>query len=118
MENYGNCEFCGQVMLVDANEGASQAELDALASSLCMCPDAQSDRRKKERKKKIEKFVDKNFYEPVVPIIHATIQAIEQRDIEDVTFKLSDERTAKIWLDSDDYLRIKVKKTNEEELKV
>lgn len=118
MERTGTCEFCGQSMMVDADQGASQAEVDALASSLCMCPDAQSDRRKKERRKKIAAFVSKNFDEATAFLVNETIMAIEGRDIDEATYKLTDDRTARLWLDNDDYLRIRVKKTDEEELKV
>lgn len=117
MELYGTCQYCGQMAAVEANEDATQGELDAIASDKCMCPEAQSDRRKKERKKKIDSFVNKHFCDELATIIHYLIKVVEEQNIEDAVLKLPDGKSVKIWLDGDRYLRIKVKKTEDEELK-
>jgi len=115
----GTCRYCGQSVLVsNAPVGASEHDLDMLATDQCMCPEAQSERRKKERKEKIEKFINKHFDPELIDLINAVILMIEQSGLVEFTCKLPDERNVKIWLDNDAYLRIKIKKTEDEELKI
>ena len=63
----GKCRFCGQTAIIQTVGEISQDERDIMATDKCMCPEAQSERRKKERREAIEKFVRKNFDEAPVP---------------------------------------------------
>lgn len=115
----GVCQYCGQSMIIQTvGDNLTQGELDAKATDLCNCPEAQSERRKRERKEKVDKFVKKHFSPELSSLIHYAIKMVEQQDLVEYQSKLPDDRIVKIWLDNDQYLRIKIKKTEDEELKV
>lgn len=115
----GTCRYCGQrVFLEAAADDLSEHDLDMLATDKCMCPQAQSERRKRERKETLDKFIKKHFSPEISNLIHYVIQMVEEYDLVEFTCKLPDERMVKIWLDNDAYLRIKIKKTEDEELKI
>lgn len=114
----GTCDYCGQSMTLQTVGELSQAELDAMVTDKCNCPEAKSARRKKERKERIDSFVKKHFDPEVGNLIYNVIPMVEQSDLTNFSVTLPDERTVKIWVDADAYLRIKIKKTSEEDLQV
>lgn len=121
----GTCRYCGQSVIVKldgilAATHMNESDLDNLASDQCMCLEAQSARRKRKRQESIEKFVNKHFDSDVASFIHYAIKKIEKADADlvELTCKLPDDRLVKIWRDNDQYLRIKIKKTEDEELKI
>lgn len=115
----GVCRFCGQSVMVEAMGGETQEELDQLATDKCMCPDAQTERRREARKAKIEAYIEKHFIDgDIKNFVKVALELVEKSRIGATTFALDEERTVKIWVDSDAYLHIKVKKTEDEELKV
>lgn len=116
--NKGFCAYCGQAVFIQTVGEVGQDELDRMATDKCMCPQAQSERRKKERKEKIGKYVDKHFDVNMGLFIESLIKMVEDQELTNVTLQLPDERVCKIWLDSDSYLHIKVKKVDDDELKV
>lgn len=117
MAGKGFCRFCGQSRVIYTVGEMQQAELDDMATEQCTCAGAEADRREKNRKEKVNKYVQKHFDPELRNLIYGIIPMVEQKDLLKVTLALPDDRTTNIWLDSDDYLRIKVKKTSEEELK-
>ena len=72
----GTCAFCGQSVFVDTIGEVTQAELDSMATDKCMCPDAQSERRKKERKAKIEAYINKHFNERIGKFVREAIAMV------------------------------------------
>lgn len=114
----GTCRYCGQSVFIDTQEDLSPHDLDMMATDKCTCPEAQSERRKRERKEKLDKFVKKHFSPEISNLIHYVIKMVEEADLVDFQVKLPDDRIVKIWLDNDQYLRIKIKKTEDEELKI
>lgn len=116
--NKGFCAYCGQAVFIQTVGEVGQDELDRMATDKCMCPEAQSERRKKERKEKIDRYVKKHFDVDMKPFVERLIKMVEEQDLTNVTLQLPDDRVCKIWLDSDSYLHIKVKKTDDDELKV
>ena len=118
MAGKGFCPFCGQAVFIETVGELPQKELDEMAAQKCMCSQAQSERRKKERKKKIDEYVKKHFDPELRQLIYAVIPMVEQSDLVKFSCVLPDDRTVTMWMDSDEYLRIRVKTTSEEDLKV
>ena len=120
IERFGTCAYCGQGKMIDAPEDKSQAEIDALVTEECNCIDAREVRNKRERREKIEEFVNAHFGENLRPFIHESVDLIDRWDsqINDISIKLIDDYSVKIWRDSDDKLHIKTKMITDDELKV
>ena len=115
----GVCQYCGQSMIIQTvGDDLTQGELDAKATDLCNCPEAQSERRKRERRERIDHYVKKHFDPDLREFIKRAIKMVEDQDVSDFNVKLTDDRMVKIWLDSDAYIHVKVKKVEDEELKV
>ena len=114
----GRCRFCGQTAIINTVGEISQDERDIMATDRCMCQDAQSERRKKERREKIEKYVKKHFEPDMGHFIHRLVHMVGDNELTDVTLNLPDERVVKIWVDANAYIHIRVKKATEDELKV
>lgn len=115
----GVCQYCGQSMLITTVGGnLTQGELDAKATDLCKCLQGASERRKKERKEKIEAYVDQNFPTEIKNWIRDGVEMVDKKDIPEFSGKLDDDRAFRAWLDADDHLQVKVKKTSVTELKV
>lgn len=117
MEGIGTCKYCGQTAMITTVGEVSQAELDVMATEKCMCQEAQSERRKKERKEKLREYIRKTFDEPLDQFIHDAFELVDDVHVDDVTIKIGS-RSIKIWRDSDLYTHIKTKRTEDEEFKV
>lgn len=109
----GCCNFCGQTYLMpDTVGGMTEDEKNEAATIKCSCSEAKSYVRKKERKKKIENFVDEVYNVRLQEKIKSIIQAVEDYEIDKATLKTSDGWTTTIYMDKDAYLNIKRKKTD------
>lgn len=109
----GCCNFCGQTFLMpDTVGGMTEDEKNEAATIKCSCSEAKSYVRKKERKKKIENFVDEVYNVRLQEKIKSIIQAVEDYEIDKATLKTSDGWTTTIYMDKDAYLNIKRKKTD------
>lgn len=114
----GKCAYCGQTKFIQTLGEVSQAELDAMATDQCLCAEAQSEKRRKAREKKVKEYVKKKFVtEKMIEYIHTSIKLLEDGNIEEFTIKLDKDKVCKIWLDSDNFLHIRIKKTEDDELK-
>lgn len=113
----GTCAFCGQSVFVDTIGEVSQAELDSIATDKCNCKDAQTERRKRERREKINKYVDKKFPECLRKFVHDAITFVENYDADKITINF-DSQTCTIYMDSDSWLHIKIQRREDDELKV
>lgn len=113
----GTCAFGGQSVFVDTIGEVTQAELDSMATDKCMCPDAQSERRKKERKAKIEAYINKHFNESTGKFVREAIAMVEAFDVDKISINY-DSKTLTIWLDSDSWLHLKIQHREDDELKV
>ena len=116
-KNVGTCAFCGQTAIIETIGEVSQAELDQMATDKCMCKEAQSERRKKERKEKIKKYVDKHFSAEKIDFVNAAIGMVETFAFDKVSMNY-DAKTCTIWMDADSYLHIKIQHREDDELKV
>lgn len=118
LEKIGTCAFCGQTRTIEAVGDLTQSEIDAIATDRCICSGAQSALRKKARKAKIDEFIKKKFITTeMVGFMQEVIEFVEDGTFEDVTIKLYGSKTVKIWMDADSFLHIRIKKTEDDELK-
>lgn len=109
----GACMFCGQTyMMNDKVGGMTEEELNEVATEKCSCVDAKSYVRKKNRKKKVETFVEEVYGTRLQEKIKIIISAVEEYEIDKATLKTSDGWTTTIYMDKDAYLNIKRKKTD------
>ena len=113
----GVCAYCGQSMTIETVGDVSQDERDNMATAKCMCPQAQSERRKKERKQKISDYIKKHFTPERATFVRAAIDLVEGCDLDKVSLNY-DSKTCTIWLDGDSYLHLKVQKREDDELKI
>ena len=113
----GTCAFCGQTAIIETIGEASQAELDQMATDKCMCKEAQSERRKKERRQKIKTYVTKHFTSEKVDFVNSAIAMVEAFEFDKVSMNY-DAKTCTIWMDADSYLHIKIQHREDDELKV
>ena len=118
MEKIGTCAYCGQTRAIETIGEVTQAELDVMATERCLCQEAQAEKRKKAREAKIKEFIHKKFpYEKLAEEILMLVDCVLDSTFEDVTIKLYKDKVVRIWKDSDNYIRIKIKRTEEDELK-
>lgn len=113
----GTCHYCGQSIFVNPIGEVTQAELDSMATDKCMCPEAQSERRKKERKAKIEAYINKHFNERMGKFVREAIAMVEDFEVDKISINY-DSKTLTIWLDSDSWLHLKIQHREDDELKV
>lgn len=119
-EKIGTCAYCGQTRIIETigDVELTQAELDAMATDRCTCVPAQEEKRKKARKKKINDFVTKKFSSPKLQgEIFEIINTVEEDTFEEVTLMLYPDMNVRIWKDSYSNLHIKIKRTEDDELK-
>jgi len=118
MEKIGTCAYCGQTRAIETIGEVTQAELDVMATERCLCQEAQAEKRKKAREAKIKEFIHKKFpYEKLAGEILMLVDCVLDSTFEDVTIKLYKDKVVRIWKDSDNYIRIKIKRTEDDELK-
>lgn len=115
----GVCRFCGQSMMVETLGDVSQEERDLMATDMCHCPEAEADRRRRDREEKIDAYVDKHFSKQQKPFVLDCIEQVKTWDsgIDEVTIKSGCKQT-KIWVDDNEYIRLRTKATEDDELKV
>lgn len=117
-QQIGKCAFCGQTRYIQTLGEVSQAELDAMATEQCLCAEAQKEKRRLAKEKKVNEYVRKRFVsEKMVDYILSTIKLLEEDSIQEFSIKLYKDKVCKIWLDNDNYLHIRIKKTEDDELK-
>lgn len=108
----GACQFCGQTyMLNDAIGGMTEEERNEVATEKCSCSEAKSYVRIKQRRKKIDEYVNAEYSRGLQETIKTIIKAVENWDFDKVTLKTADGWTTTIYMDKDSYLNIKRKKT-------
>ena len=118
LKNVGTCAYCGQTRAIETLGEVTQKELDRMATERCVCQGAQEEKKKKARKAKIDEFINKKFpYGKLAGEIHSLVDVIEDNTFEEITAKLYKDKLCKIWKDSDNYLHIRIKRTEDDELK-
>lgn len=117
-EQIGTCAYCGQTRHIETIGELSQAEVDAMVTDMCLCIDAVNAKRKKAKEAKIKEFVKKKFItEEMCDYIHLSIRMLTEKNIEEFQVKQYPDKVVKIWIDNDEYLHIRIKKTEDDELK-
>lgn len=119
-KNTGTCRFCGQSSIVETVGESTQAERDLIATERCSCPEANTERLRKERDAKIQEFIDKHFsydQQDIVKYLVGQVKKHYENGIDEFSFKSGCKQT-RIWIDSDSYIHIKTKKTEDDELKI
>lgn len=113
----GTCRFCGQSHMVET-EATDQATIDCMATDMCDCPDAKSERRLQERAQKKKNYLDERFTDGAVrDYMERSLDIVDSLDsgVEYVQVKMTTGHTHKIYMTKDYDLKIKVTKKNEEE---
>lgn len=114
----GICAFCGQTRVIETIGEVSQLELDRMATERCLCGEAQAEKRKKARKAKINEFIQRKFPdEKRRALITELSDAVWEDTFEEVNLKLYKDKNVRIWRDAENYLHIKIKRTEDDELK-
>lgn len=114
----GTCAFCGQTKVIETIGVVSQAELDRMATETCLCKEAQADKIKKARKTKISNFIHKKFAdEKLAGEILMLVDLVQDATFEEVQLKLYRDKVVKIWKDADLNINIRIKRTENDELK-
>lgn len=108
----GYCEFCHQGMTIQTVGEVTQQKLNEIATSKCMCPEAKSERRKIERRAKVDTFVERNFTEHAIPTIKGLVELVEHGEFDKVVFTHGFEGwQTTMKTDKDGYLVITKKRT-------
>ena len=115
--NLGFCKFCDQSQIIETVGELTQEERDEIATEKCTCAGAMEEKRRKLRREKIDAYIEKHFSAELKSMVNEIVHQVSCMEIEKATIKY-DGKQADIWTDSDAYLHIKVKKVEDEELKV
>lgn len=109
----GFCSFCGQGhQYPDVTVDATQEDLDKLATDQCSCSEAKSFKRQKERRERVDKYIQKQFSEEAAPTIKELVQLVEHGEFKSVviTSEMTGWKTT-MKTDKDGYLVITKKRT-------
>lgn len=108
----GYCEFCHQGMTIQTVGEVTQQKLNEIATSKCQCSEAKSERRKIERRAKVNTYVEKNFTEDAAPTIKELVELVEHGEFDQIviTHGLTGWKTT-MKTDKDGYLVITKKRT-------
>ncbi len=118
LEQIGTCRFCGQTRVIETLKELTQLELDEAATENCICEGAIEDKRKRARRTKINEFVNRKFGEnKLADSIRSLADLVEDGTFEEVTFKLYKDKIVRIWKDSEFNIYIRIKRTEQDELK-
>lgn len=118
MELSGSCEYCGQHKMIEVEDAnLTKAEVDALVTDQCDCPQAKSERRKRETAKKIEEYIQNEVEPGAKELIKAAVETVRDYGADSVTVKTNDGWTIKVHLDKDAYLCFDCKKTSSKKTK-
>ena len=115
--NKGTCHYCGQQVFIQTVGELDQSELDQMATDKCMCPEAQSERRKRERREKIDEYIKEHFSSSKQNFVREAVAMIEDFSFDKISLNF-DSKTCTIWLDSDSWLHMKIQHREDDELKV
>lgn len=103
----GICNFCKQIVMVEAPEDYSAAEVNDLATEQCQCAEAKKMRQRKERMKKASEWVKERFSENdgQMQLFVLAIMTVFENKFDKITIKVGKE-TYKIDKDKNGMLRI------------
>lgn len=91
MELNGCCEYCGQYKMIDVPDpNMTQAEVDALVTEQCMCPQAKSERRKKELNEKIDNFIETEIVSEARGFMRTAVEMIRTYQCDSVCIQTND----------------------------
>lgn len=109
----GFCQFCGQGrQYPEVTINCDQSDLDELATNDCNCAEAKTFKRQKERREKINHYIDHQFNAEVREAAREIVEIVEnQTDWLQVDIKSVDGWKITIKTNNDGYLVINRKKT-------
>jgi len=105
MKETGACPFCGQEVMVQVPETASEEEASYAAAMNCDCLNAHTFRRKEQAKKEGQESIEdvlnqdeqgKRIGCRVIPVAKELIPAIVEGDIRSVTVSITPEISIKL----------------------
>ena len=91
MELSGCCEYCGQHKVIEVEDGnLTEAEINALVTDQCNCPQAKTERRKAESKQKIEDFIENECAPEARELLRAAVELLRSSQADSVSIQTND----------------------------
>lgn len=104
VDKTGSCAFCGQNKIITVPEEWEQGAINEAVTCECECEQAQAYAKAKERKDKAKKRINELFgsssekpiADDVVNLLVATVDAIEDKHMKDITVDIGHGVKAKV----------------------
>ena len=101
MEVHGTCQKCGQYVLVQVDEDATEEEVNEAATLTCGCKGSQEEKELKESIGKCRENIKTIFGKGrIAEILQDAAEDVRSGEIEQMTLKLDKRTTAKLWVDA------------------
>lgn len=114
----GCCEYCGQTRAIDVPDGnLTEAEIDALVTDQCECPQAKSERRKRETAEKIAAYIDHEVEPGAKEFVARAVDAVRNYNVDSIAIKTIEGWKITIKIDKDGYLCFDSKKVSSKKAK-
>ena len=96
MQRAGECMYCHQTIMVEADEDVVQEDVDHIATEECTCQEAVSARNARKARRRAMDTIDNLFIgaeEPVGELFRMAYDLVGCREILSVTVRVSENRT-------------------------
>ena len=96
MQRTGECLFCHQTRMVEANPDASQHDVDLIATEMCQCPDGMKERNARKARMRAMDTIENLFVgseEQIGELFRGAYDLVNNGEILKVTVKVSENRT-------------------------
>lgn len=113
-ECFGTCRFCGQSKWIQSSVELTRDEVDDEVTASCNCPDAQVERKQRERIRKAENNLEvlcMGLPEELVQYLKGGISAVLHGDIRKMTAYLPGDKKVEIGMTANDYVYVKTTAT-------
>ena len=121
----GTCKYCRQTVMVSADEVrklqmtydlTEEAAADMVASDTCGCPGASLQRKREEKTAAAGAWIENTFNgsEKTKELMAAAVVVVITCEVNSVSVKIG-KRGYRVWLDSDQCIRIKTTFKDEDE---
>ena len=118
MQYEAPCPHCGQLIFVDAPEGADDVEIQRKAQELCSCGMAKFEQMRIRNGNKLKEFAENEFKDAAEckGLMVESILALQNGSFDKITLKRG-RKTYSLDLDKDGFIRVKSKYAENTETK-